>query len=279
MITNKKTDQAWGTLFARLEADGLLETKKESRSRTFNRVGLRVAVAVVLLCLCGGIAFLYNRKAAKGTDTLLVLSNENKEATLVSTLEDGSTIYLSEAASLRYPKHFPKEKREVFLEGDAFFDIHQNRQSPFFIETEDVRVEVLGTAFSIRNLKDKPFRIAVERGTVCITRKKDARSMQVEAGQTVIVDPDRIRKQANEAHIFFRYKDRLYFKDEKLPDLIRVINQYADGPEICLGKGLEERRLNYAYVDDSSMEVTKVICLALDLRYERKGDEIWILPQ
>lgn len=52
------------------------------------------------------------------------------------------------------------------LKGNALFDIAGNRARPFFIETGKVQIEVIGTAFHVRNSGNSPFELAVQRGEV-----------------------------------------------------------------------------------------------------------------
>ena len=77
-----------------------------------------------------------------------MLTEENREKpTLVKTLEDGSVVYLAQESTLKYPEHFAEDKREVNLQGEAFFDVAKKPEQAFTIETARVRVEVLGYGF------------------------------------------------------------------------------------------------------------------------------------
>lgn len=59
------------------------------------------------------------------------------------------------------------------LKGNALFDIAGNRARPFFIETGKVQIEVIGTAFHVRNSGNSPFELAVQRGEVKVTQKQN----------------------------------------------------------------------------------------------------------
>lgn len=65
-------------------------------------------------------------------------------------LSDGSHVYLNSGTSLRYPvKFLPGQKREVFLKGEAFFDIAKDKDHPFIVNANKLDVEVLGTQFVV----------------------------------------------------------------------------------------------------------------------------------
>lgn len=65
------------------------------------------------------------------------------------TLADGTKVWLNAGSRLIYPSFFADKTREVFLTGEAFFDVQKNEQKPFVVKTTDVLVEVLGTQFNI----------------------------------------------------------------------------------------------------------------------------------
>ena len=70
-------------------------------------------------------------------------------------LEDGSRIWLNSASELRYPVHFTKDKRQVWLEGEAYFEIAHNAECPFVVKTAKQDVTVLGTSFDVTAYKNE----------------------------------------------------------------------------------------------------------------------------
>lgn len=65
------------------------------------------------------------------------------------TLADGTKVWLNAGSRLIYPSRFVNKTREVFLSGEAFFDVHKNEKQPFEVVTNDVRVNVTGTRFNV----------------------------------------------------------------------------------------------------------------------------------
>jgi transmembrane sensor len=64
-------------------------------------------------------------------------------------LPDGTHVYLNAGSRLIYPEFFADKTREVFLVGEAFFDVEHNEQQPFVVQTTDIRIRVLGTRFNV----------------------------------------------------------------------------------------------------------------------------------
>ena len=68
---------------------------------------------------------------------------------------DGSKAYLNSGSIIKYPvKFIENKKREVFLEGEAFFDVTENKNELFVVNSNGINVEVYGTKFNVRNYSE-----------------------------------------------------------------------------------------------------------------------------
>ena len=268
------TDQAWNELYSRLEQDNLIPAR--GQKRLMRPVFAGMAAAIAVLCLCGALGiWLLNDW---GTDErLLSLKNGPEDNTLVTTLEDGSIIYLAQDATLSYPEHFEADKRLVKLDGNALFDVSGNKQRPFLIETKYTTIEVVGTAFNVKNNGKNDFELSVQRGLVKVTRLDNGESSFVKAGETVILNKNLFLKSpTSDMDQFARYTERIQFKDETLANIVRVINRMSSQPVQLSSSELENRRLTVSFYDNSPAVMTELICLALGLTSEQKEDTLVI---
>lgn len=261
-----KTDRAWNKLHSRLDNEGLLA---ETTSRPFLRPTLwkvaSVAAAVVVGCIYLSVA--YFEADEPHTMQQLCMQQNRENTTLVTTLEDGSVVYLGGEASLQYPEHFAPGSREVSLSGNALFDVTGNRDRPFLIETEQVQVEVLGTAFDVRSDDGAPFELSVQRGEVKVTQKKDGRTIHVKAGQTARLVAQQWQLSAtNNPRLFDRYTESIRFKDERLANILRVVNRQRPEWQLQTSPALGERKLTVTFSDNSPQAMAELICLALNLK-------------
>ena len=133
----------------------------------------RLGVAVAVACLFGG-AWLYysadrsskslvNHKVEEGMHEEINQGNIAKQI----LLEDGSSVRLEPNAKIAFPPHFLNSKREVYLEGEAFFEVTKNPGRPFFVYNNNLVAEVLGTSFNIKIIKNK-IEVAVRTGRVAV---------------------------------------------------------------------------------------------------------------
>ncbi|WP_214226710.1 FecR domain-containing protein [Pedobacter sp. B4-66] len=85
------------------------------------------------------------------------------------TLADGTKVWLNEGSELKYAKVFNGKTREVYLSGEAYFDVKHDASRPFLIHTGKVLTTVLGTAFNIKEDPSKhTLEVTVTRGKVSV---------------------------------------------------------------------------------------------------------------
>lgn len=70
-------------------------------------------------------------------------------------LSDGTEIWLNAESKLKYPAKFKNNKREVYIEGEGYFDVADDELHPFIVHTSDIKIKVLGTKFNIKSYPDE----------------------------------------------------------------------------------------------------------------------------
>lgn len=83
-------------------------------------------------------------------------------------LPDGSQVWLNAASSIRYLACFGSCRREIFLEGEAFFTVQQNNQQPFVVHARQLHTKVLGTSFDVQAYDSTRLTITVVQGKVSV---------------------------------------------------------------------------------------------------------------
>ena len=68
-------------------------------------------------------------------------------------LPDGSIVWLNSQTTLTYDENFGKKDRKVTLDGEAYFEVAHNKEIPFYVQTENIKVQVTGTKFDVCSYK------------------------------------------------------------------------------------------------------------------------------
>lgn len=269
-------DKAWERLHQRLADEQLLnQTAKVVAMPVITKIKW-VAAAVVLCVLGGTIAWYLNDE--KLSHPLMSIHNSDRTNTLVKTLDDGSIVFLTSGATLTCPEQFADNKRQVSLHGEALFDIHSSKNRPFLIETEAVTVEVLGTIFNITTSGKESFELSVQHGTVKVTVKTSGQQTLVATGETVrLKDHQQLLKEPSAGQQqLAQYTEKMHFKDERLGNIIHVINKISDKPIRIAGYDLNNREITISFSNNTVEEMIELLCEVLELIYSYDGKEIII---
>lgn len=166
--------------------------KKRSALLRSMYIGTGVAAAVVLLL---GVSWLFRQQqpvrqlAETAADTTTWQNRQNGKATkAILELTDGSKIWLNADSKLTYPEVFTGASREVYLEGEAFFEVANNVARPFIIHLHKGTIKVLGTSFNIRAYENEPVQTSVTTGKVAFIPKYDGVSNK--KPDTILITPD-----------------------------------------------------------------------------------------
>ncbi|MEX0778799.1 MAG: FecR domain-containing protein [Balneolales bacterium] len=96
------------------------------------------------------------------------------------SFSDGTEVTLNSASSVRFPQKFNGSKREIYLDGEAYFKVAHDSNRPFIVHTQDARVQVLGTEFNIRGwAQDPSVEVVVRDGKVSVNSSELEKSEDV----------------------------------------------------------------------------------------------------
>ncbi|WP_134088668.1 FecR family protein [Olivibacter sp. XZL3] len=89
-------------------------------------------------------------------------------------LEDGTKVWLNAGSSLTFPEKFDNNEREVYLDGEAYFEIAKEAKRPFFVLSEVMKIQVLGTSFNLSSYADDDYTsLVLITGKVALLPSKD----------------------------------------------------------------------------------------------------------
>jgi transmembrane sensor len=148
----------------------------------------RLAVAAVII-IAGSAAIWYMSEKETTVSAADLVEKHNARGTK-STIEltDGSKIWLNADSKVKYPEVFTGDTREVYLNGEAFFEVAKNPSKPFIIHLANGTVRVLGTSFNVRAYdNEKIVETSVATGKVAFIPKYQSRQQKQD---TLFITPN-----------------------------------------------------------------------------------------
>lgn len=197
-------------------------------------------------------------------------------------LSDGSTVKLSPKSKFVY-SGAATEKREIYLDGEAVFDVAKNPSKPFIVYTNDLVTKVLGTTFWVKAYANKKFTlVSVKTGKVSVFKKNvsvekhnatpyELGGLVVTPNQMVILDEEKIlRKKITDKPDVLPAPKVYSFKFDSTPiKKVFAIMQEAYGINIVFDEETVEKcSISVNMGNDPFYDKLDVICKAINGTYE-----------
>lgn len=180
---NQSTDLEW-----ELFRQKTLSHKVEVAPQPIFKKWLKVAAVMVPLILGGGLGVLY----FSGLSDLSWERVATTDQIDSLYLQDNSFVVLNQASRIKY--HFEESKREVKLDGVAYFKVAKDADRPFVVHLNQSKVKVLGTGFIIENIKGRN-RVVVEVTDGKVEFSHGMESVRLIKGDKAVLANGKIEKQ------------------------------------------------------------------------------------
>lgn len=213
-----------------LQADGTLkEIKKPKRMLIHNhtfREFIKIA-SVVLLTLTAD--FLYQTYQEAHQPIAMQTIHVPAGQYINITLPDGTLVWLNARTTFRYPVNFTKKQRNVELNGEAYFEVTKNENSPFSVKTDKHTVKVLGTKFNIEAYSEKNnFVTTLMEGKVSIhPTASPSTPLLLKPNTKAIYENGELTVQYVDDYSVYRWREGLIcFKDASFASIMEDFEKY-----------------------------------------------------
>jgi transmembrane sensor len=219
-------------------------------------------------------------------------------------LPDGSTVWLNAGSKLDYSKIGETGNREIYLSGEAFFDVVKNPKRPFIIHTSSIDVKVLGTKFNVKAYpEDKTVETSLVQGSVEVFVKS-------RPGEKYLLKPNQklvllnIAEETNTAvasdvrpnlnlpiiaikHLSYKDNDtvaietswtqnKLVFENEAFSEVARKMERWYDVTIEFKNQKLGEELLYGDFRKETLSQALDALRITTDFRYKIEGKSVII---
>lgn len=145
------------------------------------------------------------------------------------TLADGTKVWLNASSKLTYPNIFGGEKRKVELEGEAYFEVAEDSEKPFVVDTGSERVEVLGTQFNVSAYKDELISsVSLLEGSVKVILPNNFEKIILPGQQSLTQGNKMEVRQVNTDEVIAWKNGEFMFNNENLESVMRKLSRWYD---------------------------------------------------
>jgi len=209
------------------------------------------------------------------------------------TLEDGSYVVLQPASKIAYAHHFKTSKREVYLEGAAFFQITKDASRPFYVYTNELVTKVLGTSFDVRSFPyNDTIQVLVHTGKVTVyKRKSDKVEQELARANAAIITPNQqvlfnrqltsfTRSIAIQPQVIItsviKGNAPFVFTNEPARDVLIALQKAYGIPIVFDEELLSHCSFTGAFTNETFFERISLVCKAIEATYEQADGQVII---
>jgi len=263
------------------------EHRMKSRFSVSRMLKVYQKIAAFLLIPIIGLGILYwvsqsDQSAGQYTETIAPRGQKSQ-----IVLADGTKVWLNSDTKIRYPGNFSKNQRDVYLDGEAFFEVSKNKRQPFVVHTSGVNVKVLGTKFNVKAYADEnQIETSLFEGKVNLLMNNSSDEIiekEVKPGQSFVyskTDRQLVLNRFPQDEINGWKKNQLIFKDDTFGKLVRKIERWYNVELVYDEKLFNDRRLTVELYEGERLDrLMEIISLALSVNYEYEKGQVVLTPK
>lgn len=189
---------------------------------------LKYAASVLIVVALGSLFLLQRQKIYHLTHNYVEYVVPNGQTSNI-VLSDGSHVYLNSGSILRQYGNYFLSKRELYLEGEAFFDVVSDRKKPFIVRTSDFNVVATGTSFNVQAYPNSAFTdVTLVSGELSVIVNDEAEPLVMSSGENATMNRNTSKYSLSkiENHQFVSWKEGIItFRNTRLEDLAKMLER------------------------------------------------------
>lgn len=205
----------------------LTDVSKQSKNKShlLSNWILGISAAAILLFIIGGIYLFNLSEKEEQYNTILVPAGQR----INLTLSDNTHIWLNANSTFRYPSKFSNETRDVYLDGEAYFEVAKNKKTPFIVKTSHGDIHVTGTSFNVEAYsKYEYFETSLFEGGVSIYKNEILLTNLKPNEKSILKNNVLLVSKIVNVDKYLWRKGLISFNNKTLHDIFTSLEKYFD---------------------------------------------------
>lgn len=279
-VLAKTREKSFGGLSDKAKSQ-ISDARKAKSKHVFSKMAA-VSSGIIILILSGLFLTLNQNHNPLANERHTQVKTSSGEI-ILKVLSDGTKIWLNAESSISFPSSFDGDSiREVLLNGEAFFDVAEDKEHPFIVRTKDINIRVMGTAFNVKSYEgDSTVKTTLVRGRVVVENKNGTVQDNIELRPNQQAVFSHLTEQITlldvhvEKHTSWN-SGSLVFEDDSLLDVIRSLERWYGVVIRVQDKSNMECRLTARIDKESLAETLEILRSLTGIRYSVKGKDVFI---
>ena len=191
-------------------------------------------------------------------------------------LSDGTVIWLNSESELSYPVQFKGDCREVEIRGEAYFAVAKNKNRPFIVNANGIKVRVLGTSFNVRVYENEERQVTLLDGSVEVASGNQRK--KINPGQQVALNHGRLEVRQVAVHADVGWKKGLFvFDDHLMADVLHELERWYDVQIVVEDEDIKQLKFTSDFPRYENIDkVLNILELAACIKFEVVGRTITV---
>ena len=251
-----------------------------SQNTTFSSL-LKYAAVFILAFVLGSLSLYFINRSERNElssryNTIDVPYGQRSRVTLY----DGTKVWLNSGTKLKYPVAFSRDTRDVFIEGEAYFEVAKDIEHPFVVSAGKLKIEVLGTHFNVCAYSDdNELYTTLEEGVVKAINTTNGTYVKLYPGEQVILNREKngFKRLSVETELYTSWKENLLkFEDAPFDEVIKKMERWYD-VKIKVDPAINTKeRYTMTIKTESLREMLQLVSKTTKMNYEIKGSSVLI---
>lgn len=177
-----EVEKEWERLFSSIKGKDVPQMK----TRRFLLQFMRYAAAVLLgVGISLSTLYFVNQENLSVVGNYKLVTSKGEKSYL--QLPDGTKVWLNSCTTLEYAENYGHSNRDIYLDGEAYFEVAKNKELPFVVKTNGIDVKALGTAFNISAyMEDSQLTTTLFNGKVAVQPTLTKQEILLEPNQVAV---------------------------------------------------------------------------------------------
>lgn len=196
-------------------------------------------------------------------------------------LSDGTVVYLNSASELKYPIQFNERVRVVYFSGEGYFEVAKDRERPFHVVVDDMRIRVYGTEFNVNTFKETGVQTVLLEGSVGISVKGKQEEYRLKPSQMAEFNRKDLSVEVKDVNpeSFVAWKAGFFaFDEESLEEIMNTLARWYDVEVFYVNNDLKNLHFTgHLKRYDQITTILKAIESAVNVKFSVKGRTISVM--